>query len=745
MGPLARQEVVTMKLKRFAAALVAGTLALSLAAPALAVEAADERLAKVTLAVKGTLDISDDYTEFYGEPSETPLGTRWELSWSNDDEQLQVTATAEGKVVSLYRWEMGSSQPVYSSFGRSTPSFPPMSMAQAKTYAQAFLDKVLSDNEKVTFEDNDSESLSATSYSFRGNVELNGLPSPMTVSVRVRLSDGEITRFWRGDVSDYAGEPAAPATSTTADKAREQLKSTLSLRLEYVLDWDGKDSGEKKAVLRYLPNSTDEFYVDAATGELVNLTELRKNLRLQYETGGGDKLMFNASMAMADAAAPEAAPTLTPTELEGVAKLEDVLDKDALDGKIRAWSELGLKEYTVSSVSYSVDRDDSSVTARVTYARNTEEGIYRRYVTVDAKTGELISMSGYNPYRYELLAEDEKAPATISAKNAQAKASAFLTKLWKTQLAKTEVYNGPDAAEKATGWSFTFAQKVNGYFFPANSITARVDADGYIMGFSKSFDEDVSFDSADGLISMEAAVDAWCGSYPVELGYMEIPTALDMSEQFMPLRDAGYAYYNALKPGYALGNRDGWYSGVDAKTGEVVKENEYEAEKMAYGDLDGHWAKDILDELARFNVGWLGGKAEPDKTLTQLDYLKLLASMDGYSAAGRGDDGWDWLYDYAVRQGLLTREERQEDKTVTRSEMVKMLLNSLGYGPVAQLPGIFRCGFADADAIPEADLGYAALAQGLGIISGDGAGNYAPGRTSTRAEAAVLVWNYLKR
>ncbi len=737
-----------MKLKKFAAALTAGALTLSLAAPALAVEAADARLAKVTLAVKAILDISDEYTEFYGEPDETALGTRWSLSWDSDDEQLRITATDEGKVVSLNRWEKGSLEPVYASQGDRGRKFPPMTMLQAKGYAQAFLDRVLADNEAVVLEENSSESLSATSYTFQGDVKLNGLASPMSVSVRVRLSDGEITRFWRGDVSDYAGDPGPAATSTTAEKAREQLKSTLSMRLEYVLDWDGKDGSEKKAVLRYLPNSTDEFYVDAATGELVNLTELRDKLRRDYEAGGGVSNKFMASAG--DAAAPEAAPTLTPTELEGVAKLEGVLDKDALDQKIRAWGELGLKDYTLGTASYTVDRDDSSVTARVSYAKNTEEGIYRRNVAVDAKTGELKSMSGYGPGRYELQIIDsdkeEKPLKTISAKNAQAKASAFLTKLWGEQFAKTEAYNAPDAAEKAIGWSFTFAQKENGYFFPGNSISAQVDADGYIVSFSKRFDDEVVFDSADGLISLAAAVDAWCESYPVELAYLAVPIALDMNEKFELLRNAGYAYYNALKTGYALGAQDGWCSGVDAKTGEVVREKREEAEKMTYDDLTGHWAKDILDELARFNVGWLGGKAEPDKTLTQLDYLKLLASMDGYTVTERdGEDGWDWLYDYAYRQGLLTQAERAEDEAVTRAGMVKMLLNSLGYGDVARLPGIFRCDFTDAASIPEADLGYAALAQALGIVSGDGAGNYAPPRTSTRAEAAVLVWNYLKK
>ena len=84
-------------------------------------------------------------------------------------------------------------------------------------------------------------------------------------------------------------------------------------------------------------------------------------------------------------------------ELEGVAKLEGVLDKEALDQKIRAWQELGLEAYTLGTAGYSVDRETGEVTARVSYARNTAEGICRRYVTVDAKTGALLGMYGSNP------------------------------------------------------------------------------------------------------------------------------------------------------------------------------------------------------------------------------------------------------------------------------------------------------------------------------------------------------------
>ncbi|MDE6108325.1 MAG: hypothetical protein K2F83_06610, partial [Oscillospiraceae bacterium] len=60
-----------MKHNRLFAAILALAMTISLAVPALAADTADQRLAKVTLAVKGTLGVDDDYTEFYGDHTET--------------------------------------------------------------------------------------------------------------------------------------------------------------------------------------------------------------------------------------------------------------------------------------------------------------------------------------------------------------------------------------------------------------------------------------------------------------------------------------------------------------------------------------------------------------------------------------------------------------------------------------------------------------------------------------------------
>ncbi len=747
-----------MKLRKLAAAALTAALTLSLAVPAMAADAADAQLTKVTQAVKATLAVGDEYESFYGEPSQTALGTKWELEWSGESRRLSVSATDEGKVLSLNLWD-NAPKPAGENPG---PSFPVLTVTQGRQLAQAFLDKVFTTGEAAVFDGEDSvASLGADSYSFYGDITLNDLPSPLRFNLRVRVSDGAVTSFRRDDVSQYVGALPEARTVTTADKAAGLLRDTMSLRLEYVR----AEGEENRAVLRWLPNSTDDFYVDAATGKLVNLTELRDQLRTGEAGTGASKNTFTTT-------APEAAAdsSLSQAELEGIAKLEGVLDQETLDKKVRAWKQLSLNDFEFSGATYRVEREDSGVrpmpvtivngvavaqadmeageipapaetrvTACLTYTRKAEQGISRRTVILNAKTGELESMSGYDAY--------DEAAGKVDLQAARKNAEAFLKELWGEQFATTELYDSAEAFTRSQAHWFTFDQKVNGYFFPGNSITVRVSAaDGSIMGFSKSFDDQVVFDDAQGLISEETALDAWAGSYPVELSYITVPVKLDlMGPEAKPLISAGYSYYNTLKPGYALGDREVWYSGVDAKTGELVKPaHDYTAPTVTYDDIEGHWAQTALSELAQYNVGWFGGKAQPDASLTQSAFIALLASADGYSLDLTEEGAMDQLYDYAIRRGMLTAEERDEEAALIRGEAVRILLDSLGYRRVANLPGIFRCDFADADTIPEEYMGYAALAQGLDLVHGGEGLAFASDHFATRAEGAMMLWRYMK-
>ena len=72
---------------------------------------------------------------------------------------------------------------------------------------------------------------------------------------------------------------------------------------------------------------------------------------------------------------------------------------------------------------------------------------------------------------------------------------------------------------------------------------------------------------------------------------------------------------------------------------------------------------------------------------------------------------------------------------------MQCLLDCAGYGPAARLKGIFTCNYTDAADIPEEELGYAAIAQGLGLARD----RYDGSSAATRAELASMLCRLLER
>ena len=718
-----------MKRKLLSLAL-AFVMACSLVVPA-AAQSANERLSTVTAQVKRTLGLdTTPYTEFYGTLREEILAPTWELEWNGSAGNLSISATEDGKILSYHVYE-NHEEPRSGAFA---PSFPAGSRDAARGAAMDFMDKVLTANESLVIEDRGTDGLNTTSYRFRGEVLINGLSAGLTYNISVRCKDNKIMSFYRDDLNGavIGGIPSA-TPKILPDQAGKALRETLALRLEYVLE---QEDGTK-AVLRYLPEYGDDYYVDAATGKLVNLTELEQDV-----TKGEPRASAGSDNATTEDAAPEAG--LTDAEQSGAALLEGALTRDELDAKARAITELGLKAYTLSAANYTVPRendDDDAVTATLCYGRQVNGVSWRRTVVMDAKTGQLlrVSSSAWMP--------DEAVTRSVNADAAAKTAKAFLDKQCGAQFAKTGLYDSLDAMEQEwqISHTFTFAQKANGYFFPANSIQVGVDAtDGSISYYEKQFDDAVTFDTEAGIITAEQALDAWLNTYTVDLQYVSVPTAVDYSKpEYAPLKDYGIGYLYKLVLGYQL-ERETSFAGIDAKTGKPVEHSwAGEDDGISYSDLADHWAKSKVEALAKYRVGYTGGKFEPNRALTQLDLIALLASTEGYLYDAGQEGAADRLYEVAYEMGLLQRAARKDTAILSRIDTVRMILDAMGYGPVARLNGIFHTKFADQGSIPAADLGYAALAQGLGMVAGEPGGYFHPLANATRAQAATMLYNLM--
>lgn len=719
-------------MKRYFSLFLSALLLLTLGTPALAEEEkTDQRLAQVATQAKKSLGIGDGYEKFYGELWENELAPVWSLTWEREEDSLHVTATGSGKVLSY-----SLSENTDTSARTFPPSFPALTTEQARARAEAFLKQVLdSPLESAVFSENSYSRLESGTCRFSGRILLGGLPSSLSFSITVRSSDGAITHFSRDSLegSVIGSVPSASPAAGHAD-AGALLRSTLALRLEYVLDEEGKT-----ASLRYLPEPGDDYFVDAQSGKLVNLSELYTQAQKRAPAGGG--YLDTA------AAAPEAAMDngLTQAEQEGVAKLEGVLSKEALDKKVRETAALGLKAYTLASASYSLDQETDDVSARLSYVRRDgDDGTWRRTVTCDARSGALIAVYSSAPYA-------EKRTAAVGEDEAKKTAEAFLSGLWGEEFAASQLYRAESWDQEASygaAHAFTYAQQENGYFCPENSLSVAVDiTDGSISALSRQWTAGVRFEDAGGIVDEAAALDAWFDHYNVTLSYQNIPVKLDLSREdplAASLLEMGYEYFYELKLAYTLEEPEGQMSvGVDAKTGKVITRDSGGGETaLRYSDLEGSWARKPLEALAEYGIGWSGGVCLPKKELTQIDLLALLVSADGYRYDEENGDA-DGLYRRAYQLGILTPAARQDQKRLTRGETVQLLLDGAGYGGTARLRGIFTCSYADRESIPADLLGYAALAQGLGIVNKDV--SFEAGRTATRAEAAVMLYNFMNR
>ena len=713
-------------MKRTAALILAAALAASLVLPAAAADEStqDARLAQVTQAVKDTLDLdTSEYSTFYGNCYDQALVSQWSLYWEGSAGTLSIDALEDGTITGYYlsQEEAGST---------GLPSYPSGDPAQARETAQAFLDKVLRpDVESVELGEPDGgETLGESDCSFSGNLLFYGLPSPLSFFITVDREINQVVRFSRDPAySAYFGEIPAAAPGVEQDEAAQALKSalSLSLKLEYVLPEDGGT----QAVLRYVPDSRDEYYVDAQTGALVNLTELEAKL--------GDMGMGGGSSSE-DSAAGTPENSLSQAEQEGIQKLEGVMSKETLDGQLRAVAQYGLEDYTLSSASYrlieATETQEEQVLCTLRYLLPGTDETASRTVTVDAKTGQVEDLWSYLPW-------DEDQKPSLTQAEAQTQAEAFLQSFCPDRSAKLALYQGPQGEVQST-YFFTFARQENGYFFPEHFYGVEVSAeDGSICGLSYSYDDGVTFDSPDGIVSAQAALDAWMDTYTVTLGYLQVPETLSAGDpEAAPYLQLGLTAFYRLKLGYGL-DREGFYLGVDAKTGQPVQWETGGASGLTYSDLSGHWAQGAVEALARYNVGYDGGTFAPGQAMTQWDMVALLFSVENYplDPAAATQQERDMAYAAAYRTGALTRAQRQDDAPLTRSQAVKLLLNAEGLKAAAQLTGIYTCSYTDKAAIPSEDLGYAALAQGIGMVQGTWAGD----RTATRAEGAVMLHKLL--
>ena len=134
-----------------------------------------------------------------------------------------------------------------------------------------------------------------------------------------------------------------------------------------------------------------------------------------------------------------------------------------------------------------------------------------RTFTVDAKTGQVEDLWSYLPW-------DEDQKPSLTQAEAQTQAEAFLQSFCPDRSAKLALYQGPRVRSKAPTSSPSPGRRTG--------ISSRSTSTGWrsrrrtapSAGLSYSYDDGVTFDSPDGIVSAQAALDAWMDTYTVDPG-----------------------------------------------------------------------------------------------------------------------------------------------------------------------------------------------------------------------------------
>ena len=129
--------------------------------------------------------------------------------------------------------------------------------------------------------------------------------------------------------------------------------------------------------------------------------------------------------------------------------------------------------------------------------------------------------------------------------------------------------------------------------------------------------------------------------------------------------------------------------------------------------------------FADLGIGFEGDKFLPDEKIDFADFAYLANSLDLYSPDLNNDK-----YD-----------ENGNEKTgyLTRTQAVKYIIDAAGYKKIAEMKNIFITDFNDNNLLDDGDVGYIAIARGLGDLN-----SFRPYDDLTRAEAVTIILNYIR-
>lgn len=652
--------------------------------------------------VKNRIGNTDQFDEFNSSESEYGGEVRYEFSWrTSDKENYRYMNVSVGENGIIYNYSFFDNGSYTEDEGLSIRK---LSSDMAAMRADELINGLNPQLEGKLLIENPSrmESLYGDEYSFNiihveNGYEIYGDSGYVSYNAKTdRLSNFYINYTENTNCDSVEN-------AINADVAQEKYMESFGMRLYYM----GKtnEDGTREYIPVYAPVQKPNKYINAISGEVEEIRTLPVRGVISGATTN-DKVMMEGAADKEESRLTEAE-SAELEALEGLLSKNELIDIAKSNKYIEIPKDAVLSSYRLSSGNvYSGTADKYYASIEFTAK---DESYARASFSLDAKTGEVISCSKYSEVDTDAELDVNKAEklATEVAKSfAKEKLSEY-----KADEENTDKENG----------RFVYTRYVNDIPVDNDKINIVIGKDNKVSSYRISYSYN-EFTSLDGIITDKEAGEA-------------LFKAVDYLMVYMPqMSSAESESYDIYVPVYIFDGGEPMI--IDAKSGKQLNYSgeEYTPQGIAaYNDIDGHYAEEEILTLAKYGISFEGDSFRPDEKITQKDFMVLVNSAFGNSGAEP--------YPIAKRMGIIKNEEVDSSAEVSREMAAVFMVRALNIEEYASIEGIYVSPFKDV----ARNVGAISILAGIGVFNGDGNGNFNPNDKITRADSAIMIYNYLSR
>lgn len=672
-------------------------------------ESNEKLLEGVILKVKELFDISNDYDGFVSRVNSYNNEMNFFLNWTDSKEKLpdiSVHTDYKGNIISFDKYEQNYKEP--------TTKLPSISKDEALKFALEFIFKVDPTIYKEIKLKESSNPINTwdKNYSFNFIRVINDIPyTENTIYVNVDMNTGDITNYYTNWERDLEFPKAESIISL--EKAKESYIKDIGLKLVYKTNYRNPrpmdSGGESKYYLAY-SYIGERKGIDAKTGEPINLSS-----NIIYGAGN--------LKTMAEDSVAGGAPVITPEERGEIDKLVGIKDIKEVEKKAREILKLDSNYKLQNHNLYTNWQNPDEFFYNLSFIKDTKERNYSVDISLDAKTLDLISF-------YKSRDIDSSSKATINKEEALKLAKDYINKINSDKIDKIE-YIENTSADNQPYFYFNFIRKVDDIYVESDNISIGIDAvnkdiNSYNISWYKG-----EFPSREKTISIDKAHEILFDKIGFNLNYISIYN----NEKPEDKKDVKLVYFVSQdKPTI-----------IDAKTGDILDYSgkPYKENKIpSYTDIEDSYAKDKINTLSEYSIGFSTDKFNPKDKIKQKDFLYLLwKSVNPYRTETEADS--DVIYKELTRQNIIKAEEENRERVVNKEEAVKFVIRAMKYEKLAEISNIYKDLFKDQKDISPNLKGHMSIAYGLKLINVDGSGFINPKYELLREDAASMIFEFM--